>query len=509
VGNGDDCDDAASDVNPGEDEVCNDFTDNDCDGGPGTRAGGGVCAFADAGLSTANLALRARANNTGAGNALAFLGDITGDGRDDFAVGASLFDVSGAGGNDRGMVWLLTGTHATASVGASAAPQELATAAQRAWVGVTGADQLGTAIAGGDLTGDGVADLVFSAPRFQSQDRGAVYLVPGPITATGQIDVSAVTRREGSNNDDLLGAALAFTSDLDGPGVDADGDGFADLLMGAPQFDTAAAGNGEVRLLTSTGYAGGSFSTTTATLTGTASGDRAGTAVAWVDADGDGFADILVGAPDANTGGEAYLLDAGLSGTVALSTGRRFVGAAGNESGIAVAGLGDLDGDGYSDFAIGEHLDDTSGADAGTLSLFRGGASALAAGAVNLSSADLRLHGEAAGDRLGFAVSTAGDVDGDGTLDVITGAWRNDAAGADAGAAYLLPGPVFALGALTDASVVRWTGQAASDRAGIAVAGGGDINNDGFGDLLLGATLNSSGGGSNRGAAYLLLGIGL
>jgi len=509
VGIGTDCDDAASDVNPGEDEVCNDFADNDCDGGPGVRSGGGECAFADADLSTANLALRASVNNTGAGNALAFLGDITGDGRDDFAVGASLFDVAGAGGNDRGVVWLLSATHSSATVGAAAAPQELASAAQRSWVGVTGADQLGTAIAGGDLTGDGVPDLVFSAPRFQSQDRGAVYFVPGPITATGQVDVTTVTRRDGSNNDDLLGFALAFTSGLDGEGVDADGDGFSDLLIGAPQFDSSAAGNGEVRLLTSSSYASGTFGTTTATLTGTANGDRAGTAVAWVDADGDGISDILVGAPDANTGGEAYLLDAPSSGTVALSSGRRFVGTGGNEAGIAVAGLGDLDGDGYSDFAIGEHLDDTSGSDAGTLSLFRGGAAALTAGAVNLSSADLRLHGEAAGDRLGFAVSTAGDVDGDGQLDVIVGAWRNDTTGGDAGAAYLLPGPVFALGTLSDVGVVRWAGQAASDRAGIAVAGGGDVNNDGFGDLLIGATLNSSGGGSNRGAAYLLLGIGL
>src|SRR5688572_18540160 len=108
--------------------------------------------------------------------------------------------------------------------------------------------------------------------------------------------------------------------------------------------------------------------------------------------------------------------------------------------------------------------------------------------------------GAAAGDQLG-SVSGAGDVNGDGYADVIVGAWLNDAGGAAAGRAYVYYG-----GPAADA-VADWTltGEAAGDGFGISVSGAGDVNGDGYDDVIVGASLNDAGGAS-AGRAYVYYG---
>ena len=121
-----------------------------------------------------------------------------------------------------------------------------------------------------------------------------------------------------------------------------------------------------------------------------------------------------------------------------------------------------------------------------------------------MSSADARLAGEAAGDLAGDSVSGAGDVNGDGFADLIIGAQRAYVVEDQSGAAYVvLGGPAVGDMSLADADA-RFAGVAGGDAAGNAVGGGGDINGDGFSDLLIGAP----NAGKDTGAAYLILGIG-
>jgi hypothetical protein len=116
----------------------------------------------------------------------------------------------------------------------------------------------------------------------------------------------------------------------------------------------------------------------------------------------------------------------------------------------------------------------------------------------------VQFSGEAAGDNAGIAVSGAGDVDGDGYDDILVGASGNDEGGSASGAAYLILGsPSSASASLS--SAVQFAGEAAYDQAGFSVSGAGDIDGDGYDDILVSAHLNDE-GGSSAGAAYLVLG---
>ncbi len=168
--------------------------------------------------------------------------------------------------------------------------------------------------------------------------------------------------------------------------------------------------------------------------------------------------------------------------------------AAGDNFGRAAAAVGDVNGDGAPDYAIGAQGNDAGGLDAGRVYVFFGGAAAD-------GIADWTLTGAAVGDGFGTALAGAGDVNADGYADLIVGAMANDAGGASAGRAY-----VFFGGAAPDA-VADWTltGLAAGDLFGVSVAGAGDVNGDGFGDVIVGASDNDS-GGSNAGRATVFFG---
>jgi len=133
----------------------------------------------------------------------------------------------------------------------------------------------------------------------------------------------------------------------------------------------------------------------------------------------------------------------------------------------------------------------------------------------NLSALDgtngFSIAGVAAGDQAGLSVCGAGDVNGDGYDDVLVGASRADAGGADSGAAYLIYGAASGLGSNVELSALdgvngfRITGASAGDLAGNDVSAAGDVNGDGFADLIVGAPLASA-GGAQSGAGYVIYG---
>ena len=168
--------------------------------------------------------------------------------------------------------------------------------------------------------------------------------------------------------------------------------------------------------------------------------------------------------------------------------------AASDFFGSSVGTAGDVNGDGYADVIVGANGNDAGGLNAGRAYVYYGGPAADAV-------ADLTLTGAAAGDFFGYSISGAGDVNGDGYADVIVGAYANDAGGADAGRAYVYFG-----GPSADATAdLTLTGAAAGDNFGISVGTAGDVNGDGYADVIVGALLNDA-GGVDAGRAYVYYG---
>ena len=229
------------------------------------------------------------------------------------------------------------------------------------------------------------------------------------------------------------------------------------------------------------------------------------------DIDGDGNDDLILGAiyndDNGTNAGAAYIFLGPLSGK-GINAGTADVtidGAADNDlAGRAVVGVGDVDADGFDDVLISAQGDSTNGSNAGAAYLFAGPISGTG---LTTASADARFDGAAAGD-LVADVGWVGDVNNDGYDDVFIASQYYDATtGSDAGAATLIYGPVTAdydLGAMTTGDA-RFIGEAASDEAGSALWGGGDLNGDGVADLLIAARYNDT-AGSNAGTVYVNFG---
>lgn len=309
-------------------------------------------------------------------------------------------------------------------------------------------DSFGSAVAlVGDVNGDGVDDLLVGAPgagvTFRSA--GAAYLVSGD---TGEL----LRTWRGAAADDQLGSAVCAAGDIDG-------DGIGDVLVGAPNYaGGAATGSAELR------------SAATGALLhrfiGPVAGSAFGAAVARLpDFTGDGISEFVVGAPaDASY----YVYD----GSTHAELEHLQATQGGCNLGFSIAPLADVNGDGVTDLLVSAPFwHDTKGVTTGRLQLRSG-----ADGAV------LRTHyGEATGstvDFYGWCVVVLDDVDGDGVRDYATGAWGRGSA--QEGRVYLYSGA-------TGAELRRIDGPARGDTFGLALGGGGDLDHDGFGDLLVGS----------------------
>ena len=493
---GGDCDDGDDTIHPGASEVCGDGVDSDCDGGPGPCGPAAV-----SGLAEVDIQLLGGSEQGHAGTALALAGDVNGDGYVDLLVGAGGED---GDEGDMGAVYLVSGPLDTGGELASHLRLE----------GAAVDDYAGYAVAGlGDVDADGYDDILVGVSRYDSSgsDLGAAYLLLGPLTASqGLADVSS--KFVGSNDYGLVGSAVA------GPG-DVDGDGYADLLVGASSEDVDGDRCGCAYLLRGPATSYGRISKADAKLGGEEVGDQAGSVVAGIgDMDGDGFPDVAVGAPYQDEGGgmagAAYRVPMPVEGDVALAeVGQKLMGAAsGDYAGCSLAGVGDVDADGYADLLVGAYGVDDADTQAGAAYLVLGSAALQVGVPFTLPAGGATLLGVAAFDWAGTAVAAAGDVDADGYDDLLVSApGHDDGESLETGVAYWVRGPLSGTTSLGDAAAVLGGG-AAYDRVG-SLAAAGDVDADGYDDILVGAPYaDSTVEGStveDSGVVYLLLGGGL
>jgi len=279
----------------------------------------------------------------------------------------------------------------------------------------------------------------------------------------------------GAAEGDWLGYSVASAGDVNH-------DGYADLFVGEP-------GNNSQSSVGRAFVFSGLNGDTLYSFVGEAAGDQFGGSVASAgDVNNDGYADLIVGAigndASASDGGRAYVFS-GLNGdTLHVFNGEETF----NFFGWSVATAGDVNKDGYADLIVGAVLNDAGGTIAGKAYVYSG-----------LNGNTLHTFtGEASFAFLGWSVASAGDVNKDGHSDIIMGAIGSDGVGPNAGRAYVFSGK-------TGDTLHIFTGEAAGDSCGFSVSSAGDVNNDGYADVIVGAGGNDV-GGVDAGRAYVFCG---
>ncbi|MBD3219997.1 T9SS type A sorting domain-containing protein [bacterium] len=429
-------------------------------------------------------------NQAGAsyGFMVASAGDVNADGFDDVLVGAPFYD---NGQVDEGVVFLFLG----GNTGLLWVPVW--------WAESNQADaRLGTDVASaGDVNGDGLCDVIVGAPRYATGgDQGAAFAW---YSADGGIPSGTPANADWSYHAGQPLSSLGAAVDCAG---DVNGDGYADVIVGSGHYDNGQLDEGAAFVFH--GSAGGLeadwawFHDTDKVNSGY------GLAVAGAgDVNGDGFSDVLVGAPFYGhpevAEGLAFLYlgsaDGVLPGAPWWYAQSDQVGA---YLGFGVDGAGDIDGDGHGDVIIGAPGWNGIATDVGAAMIWYGGPTPPPVGAPD--NAD-RMWAWLIGDaRFGHSVASAGDVNADGYGDIVIGCPRNDATYTEEGFAMVYLGSADGL-----ESDVDWlvTGPSAGAHFGQSVASAGDVDGDGFSDLIVGAP-GYGGGQSEEGRAFLYHGGG-
>ncbi len=443
--------------------------------------------------------------STGSGTPLSIVGDLNGDGYEDLAIGSPTFD---QGLNNRGRVYLFFGPgkqwNASTTVGS----------ADVILTGEAAEDQLGMALSGvGDVNDDGIDDMAIGAPRSDrgAGDSGCVYLLFGHTGPWSGGDISTlpgVMVLLGNTGSEFAGSAIAG-------GGDIDDDGIADLVVGAPNWMGLAANAGAAYLIrgrptwpTSPVFLGNSGTRIYADSQG-----LAGTQVSLDgDLDGDGFDDLVIGAPQfmspAPQAGRVYLIRGGAgpwpssipveTAANGIITGLRSQ----HHIGVSLDIIGDANGDGRDDLLLGSPDNNLANSSLPECYLHQGSANFFGA-MTDVSAATSVLTTTIGGGRLCRSIVGVGDIDDDGMADIAIGAPYAFDQGL--GTTYLLQGraswpPSADISSLAGATYLAEGNPAAG---GFTLGAGGDIDDDGLPDLLV-SQPDLSASGPNRGKVSLI-----
>ena len=356
-----------------------------------------------------------------------------------------------------------------------------------------GANTLSSAAAAGDVNGDGFDDLIVGNEQYDhgQNDEGGAWLYLGSAQGL-QVDPAWTAEPDQ--------ASSGFGSSVAGAG-DVDGDGFADVIIGAARWDNGQQDEGRAVLYL--GSAQGLELVPAWTAEPNQTRAIFGCSVAGAgDVDGDGYDDVIVGAWGYDSGaqdlGGAFVYHGGAGGLSAVADWTAVSGQTGSKFGFSVAGAGDVNGDGFDDVIVGADDDDHAEQNDGRAFVYHGSAGGLGGVAAWTGESNQ------AGANYGRSVSGAGDVDGDGFDDVIVGAEYYSNGQNFEGLAYAYHGSADGL-----AAVAAWTGESNQMDAayGYSVSGAGDVNGDGYDDAIVGAPY-WGGWGAWDGKAFLYLGAG-
>jgi MYXO-CTERM domain-containing protein len=356
-------------------------------------------------------------------------------------------------------------------------------------------DWFGMSVSGaGDLDGDGYDDLVVGAYGDKSAS-GSAYIYYGSATGIDSARGDKLAASDGANND-YFGRSLKGAGDLDG-------DGYDDVVVGAFLDDDNGSNSGSAYIYYGSAAGIDTASEDKLTPSDGSSSDGFGRSVTGAgDIDGDGYDDLVVGAYGVESAsGSAYVYYGSATGIDSTSEDKltAFDGASNDYFGLSVSGAGDLDGDGYGDFLVGAPNHSTA---RGAAYVYYGSATGIDTGTVDKLDAS---DGEA-DDNFGLSVSGAGDLDGDGYDDLLVGAHGDDTHGDFSGSAYVYYGSATGIDIGSEDKLnASDDGAAAYDNFGYSVSGAGDLDGDGYDDLVLGA-YGDDDNGSASGASYVYFG---
>ena len=457
------------------------------------------------------------------GNAVTGLGDLDGDGIGD--VGVAAF---GDGPVKEGAVWILF----LNSDGTVKGHQKI-NDVEGGFTGYLSSDAyFGIAVGClGDVDGDGVVDIAVTGTGNAGvgSGRGMVWLLylNSDGTVKGHEKISDTEGGFGGDldDDDIFGSAVALLGDLDD-------DGLIDVAVGARGDDDGGMDRGAVWILgtrfETPGPGPGPVVTDYQKISDTEGGfagvlddvDHFGRSAAPLgDLDGDGVTDIAMGAVHDDDGGDdsgaVWILFLNSDGTVKghqkisnLQGG--FAGglSADDQFGIGVNSLGDLDGDGVVDIAVGARFDDDGGTNTGAVwILFLNTDGTVKSHQKISANAGGMVGAIPAGATFGDSMAELGDVDRDGVADIAVGARYDDDGGTNRGAVWILflnrDGTVKNHQKISDTQG-GFTGQLRDqDRFGVSVTELGDLDGDGMGDMAVGA-FGDGAGSIDRGAIWVL-----
>ncbi len=435
------------------------------------------------------------------GLSVKYAGDFNGDEIDDVIVGAPYNEQDGVRPNT-GTAYIFLG--GSGNDGDPLTPDVTIT-------GSRDSSNFGHAVAGGgDIDDDGYDDVIVGCPDYDEQGtnlfEGRVYIFRGR-DVTSHIDLDAETdafyRLSGPGNYDNLGTSVGVAGHFND-------DDFDDFIVGAPGYDQSHDQDDRVGRV----YVILGDDTTPTPIAYDEDGAQInaefGKNISYAgNIDNDEYDDIIIGAPywediSDDPVGRAYIFYGEVSPSskdVSDFSVTELTGETSDDMfGHSVSFAGDIDNDGLADDVIvgAPGYDDGQESEAGRAYIFRGTISQ--GSSISASNAYVKLTGESAGANFGNAVSSAGNFNNDDYDDVIVGAPLNDKGGTSAGRSYIYYGS----SSVDEREDLVMTGQVNSsvgEQFGFAVADAGDVNGDGYGDVITGSPYWAGDYSPNRGRA--------